>query len=150
LGCAVDRDGDENPVLNFRTRFGRRVRRRLLREKVVWLTTIDPKNTPQPRPVWFHWDGRTMLVLSQPKTAKLRHVARNPNVSLNFNTDEDGDDVTVLTGSARALRKPPPARLKSYLRKYRQGIGDIGMTVSGFVADYSVAIVVTPRAMRGF
>jgi PPOX class probable F420-dependent enzyme len=115
------------------------------------LTTIDPKNTPQPRPVWFHWDGRTMLVLSQPKTAKLRHIARNRNVSLNFNTDEDGDDVTVLTGSAKVLRNaPPPARLKSYLRKYKQGISDIGMTVARFVADFSVAIVVTPRAMRGF
>jgi PPOX class probable F420-dependent enzyme len=84
-------------MLNFNTKFGRHVKRRLHEEKVIWLTTVDEQNAPQPRPVWFHWDGKTFLIFSQREKAKLRHIAHNPRVSLNFNTDEDGGDVDHAT-----------------------------------------------------
>ncbi len=138
-------------MLDFTSRFGRRVNRRLRLEKIVWLTTVDSRNIPQPRPVWFHWDGRTALIFSERKAAKVRHIARNPSVALSFNTDEDGDNVAVLIGEAAISRKPPSAaRVKTYLRKYRQGIKDIGMTVPRFTATFTVPIVVTPKTMRGF
>ena len=85
-------------MLDFSTRFGRHVNRRLRQEKIIWLTTVDSNNTPQPRPVWFHWDGETVLIFSERHKAKLRHITGNPRVALNFNTDEDGGDVAVLTG----------------------------------------------------
>jgi hypothetical protein len=70
---------------------------------------------------------------------------------LNFNTDEDGGDVVVLIGEAVRLDQPPdPSRVKTYLRKYREGIKDLGMTVQEFTDSYSVPILVTPKAMRGF
>jgi PPOX class probable F420-dependent enzyme len=138
-------------MLDFTSRFGRRVNRRLRLEKIIWLTTTDSHNTPQPRPVWFHWDGRTVLIFSERDAAKVQHITRNPRVALNFNSDEDGDDVGVLIGDARILRRPPsPARVKTYLRKYRQGIKDIGMTVPQLIATFAVPILVTPKAMRGF
>ncbi|MGH8245303.1 MAG: pyridoxamine 5'-phosphate oxidase family protein, partial [Gammaproteobacteria bacterium] len=113
--------------------------------------TVDSRNTPQPRPVWFHWDGETILIFSQRNTAKLRHIARNPRVALNFNTDQEGNEVAVLIGDATILKEPPDAsRLKTYLRKYKQGIKDIGMSVAEFRAAFAVPIVVTPAAMRGF
>jgi len=137
-------------MLNFTSRFGRRAARRLRQEKVIWLTTTDSHNTPQPRPVWFHWDGRTVLIFSEKHAAKLRHIAHNPRVALNFNSDEDGDDVVVLIGEARILSKPPAAsRVNTYLRKYRLGITDIDMTVPQFAAAFAVPILVTPKTMRG-
>ena len=82
--------------------------------------------------------------------AKLRHIARNPRVSLNFNTDKDGGDVAVLIGEARVLDEPPPqARVESYLKKYTKGIKSLDMTVDEFRAAYSVPILVTPQSMRG-
>ena len=39
------------------TEYGQRVARRLHQERIIWLTTIDSQNRPQPRPVWFLWDG---------------------------------------------------------------------------------------------
>ena len=51
------------------TEFGQRVMRRLQEEVVVWLTTVDASDTPQPRPVWFLWEGETFLIYSQPDTA---------------------------------------------------------------------------------
>lgn len=94
-------------MLDFNTRFGRHVKRRLRQEQVIWLITVDHQNTPQPRPVWFHWDEQTGLIFSEKGKAKLRHIAQNPRVSLNFNTDEEGGDVAVLIGAARILDKPP-------------------------------------------
>jgi PPOX class probable F420-dependent enzyme len=138
-------------MLDFSSRFGRHVNRRLRQEKIIWLTTIDSNNTPQPRPVWFHWDGETFLIFSERQKAKLRHIAGNPRVALNFNTDEDGGDVAVLTGDARILHEPPdPNRVKTYLRKYRSSIKDLGMTIKEFSDAYAIPILVTPQAMRGF
>src|SRR5215467_4885970 len=88
----------ESSMLNFDDRFGQHAKRRLNEEKVIWLTTVDSRNAPQPRPVWFHWDGETLLIFSEPNKAKLRHVERNSRVALNFNTGEDGGDVVVLLG----------------------------------------------------
>ncbi len=136
---------------DFSTRFGRHASRRLRQETIIWLTTVDAKKTPQPRPVWFHWDGRTILLFSQRSKAKLRHIARNPRVAVHLHTDKDGSDVVVLVGDAKVLSAPPsPDRLKSYLRKYRQGIKDLEMTVAQFAKDFSVPVLVTPRRLRGY
>ncbi|MBI2973447.1 MAG: TIGR03667 family PPOX class F420-dependent oxidoreductase [Armatimonadetes bacterium] len=137
-------------MLDFKSGFGRQVNRRLRKERIIWLTTVDSHNTPQPRPVWFHWDGQTVLIFSERNKAKLRHIAQNPRVALSFNTDEDGDEVGVLIGDAVILEEPPPAaRVKTYLRKYKEGIKDIDMTVPQFRESFAVPIFVTPKAMRG-
>ncbi len=137
-------------MLNFSTRLGRRMNRRLRQEQIIWLTTVDSHNTPQPRPVWFHWDGETVLIYSETDTAKLRHIARNPRVALNFNTDESGGEVGVLIGEAEVSKQAIPGRrLQAYLRKYSGGITDLGMTPRQFTADFSVPILVTLRSMRG-
>lgn len=136
-------------MLDLSTRFGRHVNRRLREEQVIWLITADAYHRPQPRPVWFHWDGRTILIFSERNTAKLRHIARNPRVALNFNTDEAGGDVAVILGEARIPAGPPAAsRIKAYLSKYQAGIKDLGMTVADFTQAFVVPILVTPQAMR--
>lgn len=138
-------------MLDFGTRFGKRVSRRLRREQVVWLTTVGPKGDPLPRPVWFQWDGKSLLIFSEKERAKLRHIARNPRVALNFNSDEEGGDVAVLLGEARILKSPPsPVRMRAYLRKYRQGLQDLDTTPEAFKKTYSAAVLVTPKSMRGF
>ena len=138
-------------MLEFDTRFGRHVNRCLRQEQIIWLTTVASQNTPQARPVWFHWDRQTVLIFSEKGKAKLRHIDRNPRVALNFNTDEEGGDVVVLMGEARIVDEPPVEnRVKSYLRKYTEGIKSLEMTVEQFKASYSVPILVTPLTMRGF
>lgn len=137
-------------MVDFTSQTGRRIDRRLRQEKIIWLTTVDAELKPQPRPVWFHWDGQTVLIFSEKKTAKLRHIPANPKVSLNFNTDEEGEHVGVLLGEAKILPDmPPAARVQAYLRKYKEGIKDIGMTVQQFGASFTVPIVVSPTAFRG-
>jgi PPOX class probable F420-dependent enzyme len=137
-------------MINFATSAEKRIESRLHQEEVVWLTTVDTQGTPQPRPVWFHWDGETALIFSQPHAAKVRHIAHNPRVALSFNTDEGGGDVGVLIGKAHiAPGRPDALRKAEYLKKYEAGIRDLGMTPEGMLAEYSVMILVTPERMRG-
>ena len=138
-------------MIDFTSPLGRHVKRRLRKEQIIWLTTVDFNDAPQPRPVWFHWDDETILIFNESGKAKLRHIERNPKVSLNFNTDEDGGDVAVIGGEARIMDAPPASnRVKAYLRKYREGIKSLDMTMAEFSAAYTVPILVTPKALRGF
>ena len=137
-------------MIDLSTPTGRRIKRRLRQEQIIWLTTVGLHGTPQPRPVWFHWDGETVLIFSQTNAAKVRHITRNSRIALNFNTDHEGGDVAVLIGDAAISREPVlPNRMKAYLRKYRQGIQDIGLTPAEMQAGYPVVILVTPQGVRG-
>jgi len=80
-------------VIDFGSRFGRTVSRRLKSEKIIWLTTVGPDGALQPRPVWFYWDGASLLIYRQPQGRKLDHIRRQPRVALNLNTDPEGSDV---------------------------------------------------------
>jgi PPOX class probable F420-dependent enzyme len=137
--------------MDFDSKLGRRAVRKLKREQIIWLTSVDDQGRPQPRPVWFHWNGEDVLIFSQPKAGKVRQIAARPAVALHFNSDEAGSEVTVLLGEAhRMAAPPPPERLKAYLRKYRSGIAGLEMTLSSFQAEYSVPILVQPTVLRGF
>jgi PPOX class probable F420-dependent enzyme len=111
---------------------------------------VGPDLTPQPSPVWFLWDGETVLIYSQPGTPKLRNIEANPSVSLNFNTDPYGVDVVVLTGDASIAPDEPPANaVPAYAAKYAEGMALIGMSAEDFATAYSVPIRVRPSDVRG-
>lgn len=134
------------------TEFGQRAMRRLREEQVIWLTTTGPDGTPQPRPVWFLLEpDDTILIYSQPRALKVRHIEANPRVALHFNTDAAGEDVVVITGSARIDPTTPLAHQHpAYLDKYHQGVIDLGMTPQQMGKEYCAAIRVTPERVRGF
>ena len=134
------------------TEFGARIVQRLRDEEVIWLTTVNSDHKPEPSPVWFLWDGAdTILIYSQPDKPKLRNIAENPIVALNFNTTPTGEDVVVLSGEA-ALddQAPPPSADAAYLAKYRAAIQRIGYDPEQFAQSYSVPIRVRLTKVRGF
>ena len=132
------------------TEFGARVEKRLLEEQVIWLTTVSPSGIPQPNPVWFYWDGDTVLIYSQPDAYKVKNLINNPKVSLNFEgATEQGGDVIILAGEAvmeESVLKIDPA----YEEKYHQAIIDFGETSEDLIASYDVAIRVRIEKVRGF
>lgn len=137
-------------VFDPTTSFGERVARRLRDERIIWLTTIGASGQPQPSPVWFLWDGESFLIYSQPDTPKLRGIARNPKVALNFDGDGQGGDIIVFDGEARIVEDAPLATdVPEYVEKYRAASARIGMEPDSFARQYSTAIRVTPRKVRG-
>ena len=139
-------------MIDLTSKFGRKVKRHLKQEYVVWLTTVGSDLSPQPRPVWFIWDGASFLIFSQPHAHKVRHVAAHPQVALHFNTDETGDKVVIVCGGTATIdtSAPPAHKVRAYLTKYRAGIEELGMTPEQFSREYSVAIRVTPTSLRGW
>ncbi len=137
-------------MFDMTTEFGGRVSRRLAEEGIIWLTTISAAGVPQPRPVWFLWDGDTFLIYSRPNTRKLQHIAHNPQVALNLDGDGLGGDIVVLTGEARLEPEAPPAnKVPEYVAKYHAGFKRIRMSAEEFAETYSVALRVTPARLRG-
>lgn len=138
-------------MLDFSTELGQRAEAHLRQDIVVWLTTVSADGTPQPNPVWFVWDGETLLIYSRPGSWRLKNIARQPKVSLHFHSDPDGAEVIILTGEAALDPAAPPAdQVAAYIKKYAQGIADLNMTPASFAADYSVAFRVRPEKLRGF
>src|SRR5688500_4004699 len=110
------------PLIDPTTEFGARAERRLREETIGWLVSVDAADTPQPSPVWFLWDGETILIYSKPDTPKLRNIARNGRVAFHLDGDGHGGDIVVLTGQARHDDVAPPSTaLPAYQAKYKDG-----------------------------
>jgi PPOX class probable F420-dependent enzyme len=138
-------------IIDPGTEKGARVDARLRDELVAWLVTVSPDGTPVPTPVWFWWDGATLLVYSQPGRPKLRHIAANPRVAIAMRTDEHGDALVVITGTAGVEPDAPRAdELPAYLAKYDASIARLGSTPAEFGAEYSVPIRITPTRLRAW
>jgi PPOX class probable F420-dependent enzyme len=138
-------------LIDTSTEFGKRVELRLQNDELLWLTTVTRDSAPQPSLIWFYWDGETVLIYSQPNAPKLRNIAANPRVSLNFQANDEGEDVVILNGDAIVDPSAPPSNLHDeYRRKYARGTVQIGMTPESLAAEFSVAIRVTPAKVRGF
>jgi PPOX class probable F420-dependent enzyme len=143
----------EEEMIDFKSKLGRKALRHLKQEYFVWLTTVDTKGTPQPRPVWFVLEGDSLVIYSQPSAFKLKHILNNPNVSLHFNTpDPKGEeDVIVFSGLARIDAKAEPVNKNNmYMRKYRGGIKGLGSTPQQFTQEYSTMIRIKLTSLRGW
>jgi PPOX class probable F420-dependent enzyme len=138
-------------MIDWDEKFARKVNRRLLKERVGWLVTVGADLSPQPRPVWFLWDGETILLYSQAKARKVAHIKLHPKVAFHLTTDEEGGRVAVLLGKAAADPATPPAdSMPAYMKKYQTGIRGLGMTLEEFAREYPVAIRIKPESVRGW
>jgi len=136
-------------MIDLSTEFGQRVQRRLKKERIIWLTTVSGNAKPQPRPVWFLWDGEAFLIYSRPNTFKLQHLQNNPGVALHLDGNGMGGDIVVFIGEAEIPTDVPPANeVAPYVEKYRDGMKRLKMTPEVFGETYSVPIRVKPLSLR--
>lgn len=137
---------------NPATPFGRRVRKHLQDDRVIWFTTVGRDGTPQPNPVWFVWNGDDAIVTYNLSDAhRVAHVAERPQVSLHFNSDPAADEVVIARGVAgRADDVPPPDRSPEYLAKYRDAMVALSGDVQTFAVTYPVAVRVRITRVRGY
>lgn len=113
---------------------------------------MAPDGTPQPNPVWFTWDGETVLVYSHRDAFRNRNLRQNQRVALNFDSNHGESDVGIITATARfAPEEPPVTECRPYLEKYAEAItGELGTSAEQYAAEYSVPIRITPERIRGF
>src|SRR5947209_20338272 len=65
------------------------------------LAYIATDGTPRVIPIWFHWNGREIVMASPPKAPKLKALAKNPRVSLTIDDNTFPHKVLLIRGSAR-------------------------------------------------
>ncbi len=122
----------------------KQVERRLADDEIAWLTTVTPDGKPAPRPVWFVWDGESIVIYSLNNAARLRYIEHNPQVTVHFNSNAGGD-IVVISGRAERLADAPPP-----LDKYGPVIERMGQTPQWYDDNYGVALRVTPERTWGF
>ncbi len=136
-------------AIDLETEKGRRADAQLRADLVAWLVTVSPDGAPVPTPVWFLWDGTSLLVYSQRDKPKLRHIAANPRVAIALRTDEHGDDIVVITGDAAVDASALSCdQVPGYVEKYGAAIARLGADVPSFAGEYSVAIRIRPMKLR--
>jgi PPOX class probable F420-dependent enzyme len=130
--------------------FHARVAERLKSELVGWLVTSGADGTPEPSPVWFLWDGADSLLIYSQNKPKLRNIANQPRVAFHFNSDAEGGDVVIFTGSARLDNAHAKVvDYQPYLDKYAAAITGIGYTIQQFSDSFSEPLILTLEKLRG-
>lgn len=74
---------------------------RLTSDEYGWFTTVAKSGQPVPRLVWFYFDGTDIVIYTMAGAAKVRHVRRHPQVSLNLDSDGNGSGIIAVGGVAR-------------------------------------------------
>ena len=74
----------------------------LLHSKIpARLAYVWTDGTPRVVPIWFHWNGREVVMGTPPRAPKLKALARNPKVSLTIDDNDFPHKVLLIRGSAR-------------------------------------------------
>ena len=144
-------------MIDGSTALGARVLKRLVEDRVIWMTTVD-RGVPQPAPVWFLYERNDtterIIVYSKTGARRIANVQADAHVALNFNSSPSGGDVHVIRGKARiALELPQVPEFQAYMDRYRDWIEeskDWDHTFEGFAAQYSVPIEITDLALWGW
>jgi PPOX class probable F420-dependent enzyme len=127
-----------------------RVENRLRHNLMAWLTTVRPDGQPVTLPVWFlQREDETILVYSQPGSAKLRNIRTNPKVSLVLDVCDLGRNIVRIEGTAAPADNEVPAHQQpAYLAKYTERIAALFETPERFGTLFSAATIITPAKLQ--
>ena len=140
-------------MLDLSKRRDAHVDERLRSEPMIWLGTVRPDGRPHLVPVWFLWDGKSILIFSQPNQQKLRNIQHNNNVTLALDTAKGGGDVVMIEGKAELPENGNEqfgANMPAFAEKYAANLSRMNQTADDMAKTYSQAIRVTPTRFLGF
>lgn len=73
----------------------------LLQSKIpARLAYVWTDGSPRVIPIWFHWNGREIVMATPPKAPKLKALAKNPKVSLTIDDNSFPHKVLLVRGTA--------------------------------------------------
>lgn len=74
----------------------------LLRSKIpARLAYVASDGAPRVVPIWFHWNGNKIVMVSPPKAPKLKSLGKNPKVALTIDENGFPPKVLLIRGTAR-------------------------------------------------
>jgi nitroimidazol reductase NimA-like FMN-containing flavoprotein (pyridoxamine 5'-phosphate oxidase superfamily) len=75
---------------------------------VARIATIDEQGFPYITPVWQEWDGEALYIIPREKTLFVKHILKNPNVSVSCAHDSGTYTRVLIRGKAEILFGPAP------------------------------------------
>jgi PPOX class probable F420-dependent enzyme len=132
------------------TEFGARVRHRLAEERVIWLSTVSDRGSPEPNPVWFLWEDEGFTLFNDRSSRRVANVLARPPVTLHFDGGPLGRNIVVFRGRAEVVAgTAKSAGSPGYLAKYAADIDRIMGGRERFLRSHPTVIRVRPHAVRG-
>ena len=111
------------------------------------LAYISTDGTPRVVPIWFHWNGKAIVLGTPPNAPKLKALAKHPKVALTI--DSDGFPYTVLSvrGSARmeTLKGVAPEYASAAERYFGSEQGKAWVKQMEGMSPDMVRITITPE-----
>ena len=130
------------------TSLGAWVHERLRQDPIAWLTTVDAGGVAQPNPVWFLWDGESILVYNLATARRLVNIRTRPQVTLHLDSHGRDGDAVVLIGVAEIVPDEPAAdQHATFLDKYRERMD---MSPKRWAQHFPVAVRIRPTRFRGY
>jgi hypothetical protein len=68
------------------------------------LAYVWTDGTPRVVPIWFHWNGRELVLATPPKAPKLKALAANPKVAVTIDDNSFPHKVLLIRGTSRIER----------------------------------------------
>jgi len=116
---------------------------------ILWLTTVRTNGQPQTSPVWFVYDGESILMYSIPTSPKVANIQGNPRVAMNVDGDGRGGGILTMEGTARIDETAPPVNaMPGYVEKYEELIKEMGTEAEPFATLFSTPIRIMPTRVR--
>ncbi len=119
----------------------------LLQSKIpARLAYVATDGAPRVIPIWFHWNGKDIVMGTPPKAPKLKALARNPRVALTIDDNDFPQRVLLIRGNARL--EPVSGVVPEYAlaadRYFGPEQGRAWVTQMGNMISSMVRITITP------
>ena len=123
----------------------------LREDPVVWLSSVQADGRPHLVPVWFHWDGETIVAFSKPRARKIDNLRDEPRVMLAVGTPGPDFDIELIEAMAELPDSPAGDLMPAgFGAKYRELLRRGNLTVQRFAEVYSQPIVLRPTRFLGY
>src|SRR6266536_6665053 len=111
------------------------------------LAYVWPDGTPRVVPVWFHWNGSELIVVTPPKAPKLKALIKNPKVSLTIDDNTFPHKVLLVRGTARMepVEGVVPEYAMAAERYFGREQGQAWVAQMGKMVSSMVRVTITPE-----
>jgi hypothetical protein len=108
----------------------------------VWMD-----GSPRVVPIWFHWNGREIVMASPPRAPKLKALAKNPKVAITIDNNEFPHKVLLVRGAARmeTLKEIVPEYILAADRYFDPQTKKMWLDQLASMIQEMVRITVTPE-----
>jgi hypothetical protein len=111
------------------------------------LAYVWPDGTPRVIPIWFHWNGRELVMGTPANAPKLKALAKNPKVALTIDGNTFPHKVLMVRGSValQTVEGIVPEYAIAAERYFGHQQGQAWVAQLGGMVSKMVRIVITPE-----